>query len=180
MKILYDPQIFTRQVYGGISSYFYELISYLHNSEISVNLPLVHSNNYYLKSSPFYKNIPLLNGQKRVIKILNGFRAAISMRMQNYDIFHPTYYNPYFLNHIGNKPFVLTIYDMIHEIFPEKYPAMDRTSEYKKILAQKASKIIVFSENTKQDIIKYLNIDESKIEIIYLASSLRIKKKGRS
>jgi len=35
----------------------------------------------------------------------------------SFDIFHPTYYDPYFLNYLKGKPFVLTIYDMIHELF---------------------------------------------------------------
>ena len=34
----------------------------------------------------------------------------------------------------------------------------------KKILAEKASKIIAISETTKRDIIKYLGVDESKLK----------------
>jgi glycosyltransferase involved in cell wall biosynthesis len=90
----------------------------------------------------------------------------------DYDIFHPTYYDPYFLKFLDVKPFVLTIYDMIHDIYPEMFSSRDRTAERKKLLAQKATRIIAISENTKRDIIRFFDIDENKIEVIYLANSI--------
>jgi glycosyltransferase involved in cell wall biosynthesis len=91
---------------------------------------------------------------------------------QDFDIFHPTYYDPYFLNYIGEKPFVLTIYDMIHEIFPEFYPLNEQTIVWKRTLAERAARIIAISENTKKDLINILNINPNKIKVIYLGSSL--------
>jgi glycosyltransferase involved in cell wall biosynthesis len=61
---------------------------------------------------------------------------------------------------------------MIHEIYPEMFSSKDKTPERKKTLAQKATKIIAISENTKKDIIKFLGIGENKIEVIYLANSI--------
>ena len=37
-----------------------------------------------------------------------------------YDIFHPTYYDNYFLAHL-KKPLVLTVHDMIHEKYAEYF-----------------------------------------------------------
>jgi glycosyltransferase involved in cell wall biosynthesis len=91
---------------------------------------------------------------------------------QDFDIFHPTYYDPYFLNYIGEKPFVLTIHDMIHEIFPEFYSLNEEIIVWKRTLAERASKIIAISENTKKDIINILGINPSKIKVIYLGTSL--------
>ncbi|GAF90130.1 unnamed protein product, partial [marine sediment metagenome] len=102
---------------------------------------------------------------------LNGIVSKKVISKRDYDIFHPTYYDPYFLDYISNKPFVLTIYDMIHEVFASYFHCSDRVSEYKKLLALKADKIITISENTKEDIIKFYNISEKKIKVIYLASS---------
>jgi len=50
MKVLYDHQIFSTQIYGGISRIFFELIKYFNNDDkIECELSLKYSNNYYLK-----------------------------------------------------------------------------------------------------------------------------------
>ncbi len=61
---------------------------------------------------------------------------------------------------------------MIHEIYPEYFPLNDETSAWKKELAEKATKIIAISKNTKKDIIKYYGINSNKIDVIYLGNSL--------
>jgi len=180
MKILYDHQIFTNQVYGGISRYFAELMKNFENhDEIECEVSLKYSNNNYLKKlnnlsyRTFLENYSF-KGKYRLLSIINGkINRKISEKKllkNDFDIFHPTYYNPYFLNYLDVKPFVLTIHDMIHEILSSK----DNTAERKKLLAQKATKIIAVSENTKRDIIKILGIDGGKIEVIYHGNSFDI------
>ncbi len=68
---------------------------------------------------------------------------------------------------------------MIHEIYPEipeMFSSKDKTTERKKLLAQKATKIIAMSKSTKRDIMRFFGIDENKIEVIYLGNSLNISK----
>jgi len=89
-----------------------------------------------------------------------------------FDIFHPTYYDPYFLEYIGDKPFVITVYDLIHQVFPEffmdiSYPDKNAT------MLQRATKILAISESTKKDLVNIFGIDEKKIIVTYLANSLR-------
>ena len=182
MKILFDHQIFTSQIYGGISRYFFELMkNFRNNYEVECELSLRYSNNYYLKElgnlpyKTFFKRHSF-KGKYRLLNIINKKISEKYISKGDYDLFHPTYYDPYFLDFLNGKPFVLTILDMIHEIFPEIFPLKDKTSERKKLLAQKAAKIIAISENTKRDIIKFLGIGENKIEVIYLGNSLKIKK----
>lgn len=178
MKILYDHQIFANQIYGGVSRYFYELMSaFSKNKAIDFDLSLTYSNNQYLENAhfaayhPFFRNINF-RGKNRILDLINKQESKKMLTEQDFDIFHPTYYNPYFLNSIGNKPFVLTIYDAIHEIYPKIFKIHDKTSQNKKLLARKAAKIIAISKNTKKDIIRLFNIDEKKIEVIYLGNSL--------
>jgi glycosyltransferase involved in cell wall biosynthesis len=180
--VLYDHQIFSTQIYGGISRYFIELMKNIENDNgIKYDLSLRYSNNHYLneyndlKYKPFFKNFTF-RGKYRLINILNKNISKKLLIKRDYDIFHPTYYDPYFLNILNNKPLVLTIYDMIHEIYPEMFSSKDETSKRKKLLAQKATKIIAISENTKKDIIRFFNIDEKKIEVIYLANSINPSK----
>lgn len=181
MKILYDHQIFNMQRYGGISRYFYELMIGINKvSSHGAYLPSIYSNNQYIVNSSCYEKEPLLNKlnfpyKRQLVKKISKGNAAITERLMmnsDYDIFHPTYYDNYFLDRISNKPFVLTVYDMIHEIFPEYYPVNDKTRQQKKQLINKASRIIAISNNTKNDIVKYCDVDESLIDVIYLGSSL--------
>ena len=178
MKIQYDHQIFTAQEYGGVSRYFYELakeLDALDNMEIDISLLL--SNNHYISNKNLTNHIDLLPKNKSIWKyrffnIINKTYSIQNLKKQNIDIFHPTYYDPYFLDYIGNKPFILTIYDMIHEKFKNMFSTSDKVSIYKKRLAEKATKIIAISESTKMDLIEFFGIDESKIEVIYLGNSM--------
>lgn len=186
MKVLYDHQIFTNQIYGGISRYFFELMQNFKNgNKIKYELSLKYSNNYYLKklnnlSYKTFLEYYSFRGKYRLLNILNKKVSKEYISKGDYDIFHPTYYDPYFLDYLGRKPFVLTIYDMIHEIYPEMFSSKGKTLERKKNLAQKATKIIAISENTKKGIIKFLGIGENKIEVIYLGNSFNIYKDDKT
>jgi glycosyltransferase involved in cell wall biosynthesis len=89
----------------------------------------------------------------------------------DFDIFHPTGYNPYFLEYI-KKPSVLTVYDMIHEKFPELYPKKDPTKIWKQKVIERADSIIAISKNTKQDIIQSYDIEPDRISVVYLGNPL--------
>ena len=70
----------------------------------------------------------------------------------DFDIFHSTYYNPYFLNELHNKPYIITVYDMIHEKFNNK----NKSFINRKLVAmQRANHIICISESTKKDLLEY-------------------------
>ena len=62
MKILYDQQIFSFQEYGGISRYFYELVSRIKKTNYEVSIDGKFSNNVYLTKL-----------KKNTIKFLPGF-----------------------------------------------------------------------------------------------------------
>ena len=178
MRVLYDYQIFQDQKYGGISRYFCEIISRF-PKEITPIISSIYSENHYLQS--LYPLIATKNlkteevffssynfkGKWRLYALLKKHFPLIFneyskvnldysiqlLQKQNFDIFHPTYYNPYFLEYIGKKPFVLTVHDMIHEKFPHYFSYKDKTAEWKQLLLPKAHSIIAVSETTKQDIL---------------------------
>jgi len=110
-------------------------------------------------------------------ELINPINENIKLSIEkiakkDFDIFHPTYYEPYFLDYLGEKPFVLTVYDMTHEIYPEYFPLSDKTMTYKEKTIRKATKLIAISEQTKSDLVALFGIDPHKIEVIYLANSL--------
>lgn len=182
MKILYDYQIFIQE-YSGIPRYFYELIkNFNKNQDLDIAKFLLFSNNRYISDKKDIDHIRFLpnykfRGKQRLISSINKFFSIMNIKKQKFDVFHPTYYDPYFLDYIGNKPFVLTVCDMIHEKFKDMFPANDKTTKNKRTLCEKSSKIIAISENTKKDLIKLFSIEESKIKVIYLGNSMVLDNK---
>lgn len=180
MKISYDYQIFSLQKYGGISRYFHELIKqYEYTEDINVNVPLLVSNNHYISDKKYVQHIEFFpnkefRGKHRLLAPINKLNSIHKLRKKDYDVFHPTYYDPYFLKYIGSVPFVLTVYDMIHEKFTEFVSKNDVSARNKKILFEKASKIIAISESTKNDLIEIFKINAEKITVIHLATSIKI------
>ena len=182
MRVLYDYQIFTMQNHGGISRYFIELISNLEKQkEIEVQLGFKFSNNTYIKEKeikgvfPFFSSYNF-KGKDQLYNYLNQNFSKYKILSGDYEVLHPTYYDPYFLKNNQNKKYVITCYDMIHEIYSEKYPDLINNNplilKNKKEIITGAAKVIAISKQTKADIMKFYNIDEKNIEVIHLGNSL--------
>ena len=168
IRVLYDYQTFHAQRFGGISRYFAEIVR--HASRIEPQTAVRFSMNQYISRAGVkgHTAVPM-----RPYKIMSGFFRDINRRASlkalgrgAFDIFHPTYYNPYFLDALHGKPFVLTVHDMTHERFPQYFPC-DPTPGYKKLLASKAARIIAISQCTKRDIMEFLGVEEERIDVIY-------------
>ena len=68
-----------------------------------------------------------------------------------------------------NTKLIVTIHDLIFLRFPELYKSIDRKLYYQKAkyACEIADRIIAISEQTKSDIIQFLGIEESKIDVVY-------------
>ncbi len=169
MKILYDHQMFGLQRFGGISRYFVELMSRLPEGYEFGN-SIILSNNVYLNdaSDKFSKgrSFPQFRGSTRIVKFINSNGSLRKIRKSDFDVFHPTYYDPYFLKTL-KQPYVVTVHDMIHEKFSELFSSNYRTKEFKKEVITRADRIIAISQNTKKDIIDIYGISDDRIEVIY-------------
>ncbi|KKS95344.1 MAG: A-glycosyltransferase, glycosyltransferase family 4 protein [Microgenomates group bacterium GW2011_GWC1_43_13] len=177
MKILYDQQIFSFQEYGGISRYFYELVSRIKKTNYEVSIDGKFSNNVYLTKlkKNTIKFLPGFNFPYKNILLfyLNIFFGDRYLSINNFDLLHTTYYQPYFLNKLKGRPYVITVYDMIHELYAKNYEDLDnRTLEYKKKTILNANQIISISENTKKDLIKLYGVPKDKVKVIYLGNPL--------
>ena len=189
MKILYDHQTFTQQNYGGISRYFCEMMNqYSKDPSLDFTLALCYSQNenlrlfsqlnaYWSRRNNFFSDNPYFSYFQKKFHfnalnyVFNNQRESERLlKKQDFDVFHPTYYDPYFLTHLQKKPYIVTVYDMIHEIFPDYFSSNDPIKVWKKQLVENANCIIAISENTKKDIIKFANVDQGRIKVIYLGN----------
>ncbi|MEY2917348.1 MAG: hypothetical protein RIS73_1062 [Bacteroidota bacterium] len=186
MKIFLDPQIFYAQKFGGISRIFAEFwIRCNERDDVEIICPLFFSENLHLRENNlhpkrftflFDKNYPGKKYVNAVLKRINRQKTYFFLQKNNYDLFICTYYNPYFLNKLHNKPFVLTVFDMIHEIFPSYFSGEEALKKNKKLLCETSSKIVAISASTKKDILNlYPLIPAEKVNIIHLSQSINTK-----
>ena len=178
MKILFDHQAFSYQDFGGVSRFYFELTSRLKAYDsVEVDISLKYSNNGYISDWEYRQHRCFFPGWnfrgKNAAKLwINRQHSEKLLLKSDFDIFHPTYYDTYFLKNLAKKPFVLTVYDMIYENFASEYHIQDPFAPNKKQLIEKAAKIVAISENTKKDIVKYYGIKESSVSVVYLGNSV--------
>lgn len=180
MKILYDYEIFANQKYGGISRYFYEIIQRLveeNHCDISlfqgfnVNEYPFHEfshdlTEYYSWSRP---NVPK---SSKLFSFFNlvGFEIY-SWRKTDIDIYHPTYYPKV---RLGNqaKYLVITIHDLIHELYPHLFENSKKINTRRERWIREADLIITVSQNTRDDLLDYYDVNPDQVKTIYHSSSL--------
>jgi len=183
MKILYDHQTFRLEV-GGIPRYYLNLINTIKSKttctvETSV---IINRNNYFQKNEGFVTinryNFSILNYllKKRpgrmIIEYINKTYTLYKLKKNNYDVLHLTNENcSYVISNNINIPIVITIHDLIPEIFPKYFPNSEIRLRKRKEIIDRADHIICISNSTKNDLLKYYQVEESKISIIYHGKS---------
>lgn len=174
MNLLYDNQIFSQQKFGGISRYFVELMKHMPD-DVHVECTALLSDNFYLRTERFKGNhshsFPHLFEKKKTYKRLNELSLKYALKRGKFDLFHPTYFDPYFLKNL-KKPYVITVHDMTYERFPELFGTSDPVIAQKRESIVGADKIIAISEKTKADIMDIYNLSGDNIEVIYHGYSI--------
>lgn len=177
LKIGYDHQIFSWQKYGGISRYFFELannIALSASTNVAVISPL-YVNSYIKMASNHLRvvgcNVPTIRGFGRLNRRLNDVLSIVPMSQFAPDIKHETYYSTS-PNRLKKSKVVLTIFDMIHERFPDSFGLWDRTSKQKYEAVKRADHLICISESTRQDLIDLLDVPIEKTSVVHLGFSL--------
>lgn len=166
MNVYYDSTIFSRQTIGGISRYFVELINHLPD-DITPKLGLRTSENMYLaglRQRRRHLSLRYVPDHRKLYRKINGYLDRRIMRRGNYDIIHPTDYNLEALKY-NVRPMVITAHDLIHKRLegwfkPQTIENIDRC-------IMNADALIAISQATKNDMVKYYGIDESRISVVY-------------
>lgn len=171
MKILFDHQYFSTQKYGGITRYFANLNQGLNQTPgVKSTIGALYSENEYLKNTPILLNNTvgraIFKGHNSRIYRWNKRYSNFLIKGNNFDVFHPTYYDTYFTAQL-KKPLVITVHDMIHEQFASFFPDAEVMIARKKQLIEKADAIIAISQHTKNDIVKFFPRSEGKIKVVY-------------
>lgn len=160
----------------GVASYLYSIVEEMIKESKNNQISLIHyeKNNDELYSKVNNVIIPSLHsGSTLPLGLLTK-----AIKDSEIDVFHlpshwPVHIAPFFCNPSVKK--VLTVHDIIPILFnnlPFVYRFWGPTL---KLIKNRADCVIVDSENTKVDCMKYLKIPEERIKVIYLAADEKFR-----
>ena len=174
MQVLYDGHIYLMQATGGVNRYFSNLIGRL-PPEVTP---------YLTMCGPRSINFPV-NSRMRVYSYRRFRPASISYRLEklffeytnnarSYDLAHPTYYTLLSRSEFRQYrcPVVVTVWDMIHELFPAELDPQGRHAEEKRRAIMAAEAVICISENTKDDLLQRYPVAPDRVRVTHLASEI--------
>ena len=184
MKILYDHQIFSISSYGGALRYFTEFIRRIaqeKENDVSVFMGQFISEYGLEKYKGDFKNFKGLKHtnfrySKPFYLYYNKLFFPAFFNKVCPDIYHQTYYDNLCANKKTKR--IVTVLDMMHELYPESFSRLDKTSPDKRKAVELADGIISISHSTKKDLVEMLKVPEDKIKVIHLGNSLNIESKS--
>ncbi len=178
MKVLYDFQIFALQQRGGVSRYFVSLWQEFQKSgEIDPELFLGLNQTALASEIPATVRVrglqakdPLLPKTRWLAWALNGTLCRRALRASSADIYHPTYF--WLPQDIGSKALVLTVYDLVHELFPHLFIPQDYIFRWRPEAVRRADVILAISETTKRDLCERYRVPPDRVFVTPLGCSL--------
>ncbi|ALR30294.1 glycosyl transferase family 1 [Chryseobacterium sp. IHB B 17019] len=167
MKIAFDAKRFFHNT-SGLGNYSRDLVRILAKYFPENEYILLNKNKSERGADSLEKsNVHFVETSKG--KMSRQFKMGRDAQKQNADIFHglsgelPLKWD--------KKPIkkIVTIHDLIFVRYPQYYSFFDRKIHFWKFkkAANSADRIIAISEQTKRDIIEFLKVPETKIEVIY-------------
>lgn len=165
MQIAFDAKRYYNNT-TGLGNYSRTLIS-----RLSKYAPEVHQHLFvhkkFFKVAELPQNTAVHVGEGNA-SLWRSVYLGKEIEKNTVDIFHGLSAElPFYIPSKVKK--VVTVHDVIFDIFPNQYAALDRAMYRNKLqfAVSKADKIIAVSNSTKLDLQKYYKVEESKIEVIY-------------
>lgn len=168
--VVFGPEIWSLQRDGGISRYFQQLINELSKVGASGKILTSTPNNDRINDLNLHEfELLKVPSNSNKYKDLPNYLSRDSGR----NILHPTYYSRNLLGLQEKKlKVVITVFDMISEIFPERKPQFRRFIDEKRISVDRADHILSISQQTKNDLIRFYGVPEEKITVTHLGTNL--------
>lgn len=176
LRVAFDGQIFRQQRHGGISRYFCELARELSRlPDVQAHIVAPHHRNAYLEAlDPTLRHGWPSRAWPRLGKLSRAAGRLLEWQLMCREpphVVHATYYGACPLKPAHARR-VVTVYDMIHERFPEHFSPGDTTAADKRRAVAEADHVICISHSTRADLIERLGVPEAKVSVTHLASSL--------
>ena len=166
-RILLDCRILAEKAQTGIHRYANQLLYTMPERMTGIEVQMIGCSE--IPPPTGVTKIPLdlpLNDHARA-----GSLLGLSSFLEGSDIIFSPYYP---IPEKRNAAAVLTIHDLIPLVHPEWFNNPNTIVFFEEVLresAQNADKVIADSHSTKNDILEFYEIEESKIEVVHLAPS---------
>ena len=177
-NVIFEGSIFLHQKVGGISKYVRNLNNGIKKYSIQTKIfcPITVNKNFgkFNSNEIFFirfKKIPRFFTE--LFYLINNLFTLIYLKIYKPDLIHFSYYNNFLLKFIG-IPYILTVYDLIHEKLKIRQNKFDKSK-----LIQKASHIICISNQTKKELVKFYKVKKEKISVVHLGVDQKTYKKDK-
>lgn len=176
MDVLFDHQAFALQRAGGISRVFLELARELsgasgcrlhwyrglHQDAYDVSDLRARLASYWALERP----PPGLTSWEPARINRLGLRMFGRFGSRRYDVYHPGYYDDSLLDLVAARRLVVTIHDMIPELFLSGLERFQGMTRAKKHLVERADIVLSVSESTKRDLVEILGTRPDKVRVV--------------
>lgn len=161
------------QEYGGISRYLCSLVREFSSKskvEARVFAPLHfnHSLETLEQNLCSGRRMPRLHPKlNQLVMMTSKVLARREISRFKPDIIHETYFSEDdFRPNLARR--VLTVYDLIHERYPDLFVNSAGTIRPKKAAVNRADHVICISESTQRDVVAYCGVPEERTSVVYL------------
>jgi glycosyltransferase involved in cell wall biosynthesis len=176
VRILYDGLIFSTPQTGGARRYFSNLISRLPTGDepwvTTTQIPGMHF--------PAHANLQVRRSPRLWPQKLSSIAERLYFRRverrTSFDLAHPTYYYLLSRRRIADYrcPVVITVHDMIDELFPPGAHASGNETAIKRAAVAEAQRIICVSQHTKRDLVELFGVPTEKVRVVYHGTELSV------
>ncbi|MCJ7777214.1 MAG: glycosyltransferase family 4 protein [Sedimentisphaerales bacterium] len=181
MELVVDGIIYRLQSKGGISRLFTEILPRMCEMDDSLHISLL-TQGRLMQSLPEHRHIehrsvPAFERYLRPNCVWQSVLPRIKRFMYNLwtgtgegKIWHSTYYT---MPEKWAGYSVATVHDMVFELFPQFYsgPNFDSFRQKKRLSVQQADAVICVSDATRQDVLRFYELDANKVRVIPNACS---------
>lgn len=165
--------------FPGIGRYTYNLIDALarvapDSKFVVLHNPALRNSRYDIAALTRHPNVELCRVDVPIVSMGEQYRLRSAVSGQRSAVFHSPYYiKPYLLR----VPSVVTIFDLIPLLFPNDVPSARARFFFRWavwLAVQTATRVIVPSRATRDDLIARVRVPREKIAVIPLAADARL------
>jgi glycosyltransferase involved in cell wall biosynthesis len=179
VRVAFDEQIFLKQMRGGISRYFVELINAFRSDPdlgIVPELTFDRTWNEHALSELAEVQRGRLRRQPRGEIARRRLTRRLRPKESSAPLLHSTFYDPRYLPDVQAANHVVTVHDMIPELFPDQVST--QVHEAKRRYVEDADLVLCVSEATREDLLRVYGELTAPVVVVPSGVSGRFSRAG--
>ena len=168
LRVRFSPDIFRTQTYGGVSRYITELHQALVHRGVDSRIVAGLHINSYLRGLPRTTGLDV--SRVRPIRARQAFTKVTDRALErvwcNRQPENTIWHKSMFDRHVPDGPrLAVTVYDMIHERFPDQFGPRDVIPASKRPWCEAADVVFAISETTRDDLLERFRLPPEKVVV---------------